>query len=69
MCVLVRNEKNHERKMMRESEILKEEVDKRIEERRALRDKGMAHCFDADIMKRFIVTINKSESFNLGDFL
>jgi HD-GYP domain-containing protein (c-di-GMP phosphodiesterase class II) len=54
---------------LREREILEEEAEKRVELRNKLRDKGMSHCFDRNILKRFILTINKSESFDLAGLL
>ncbi len=49
--------------------MLEEEAEKRVEARIKLRDKGMSHCFDLDLLKRFIITINKSESFDLSGLL
>ncbi len=69
VIIIVRNENNPERRRARESEIMGEESEKRTEERTILRDRGMAHCFDADILKRFILTINRSESFQLDGLL
>lgn len=69
VVIIVRNENNPERRKLRETEIMKEESDRRIEERTILRDRGMSHCFDPNIMKRFILTINRSESFELGELL
>lgn len=69
VVIIVRNQTNPERKKLRESEIMQEESDKRVEERTILRDRGMAHCFDPYIMKRFILTINRAESFELDEFL
>jgi len=69
VVIIVRNQNNPERRKLRESEIMEEEVDKRVAERTILRDRGMAHCFDPDLMKRFILTINRSESFELDDLL
>ncbi|MCP4719140.1 MAG: metal-dependent phosphohydrolase, partial [Desulfobacteraceae bacterium] len=54
---------------LREREMLEEEARKRVEARTMLRDQGMSHCFDTDLLKRFIVTINKSESFDLSGLL
>lgn len=69
VVIIVRNENNPERRRARESEIMVEESEKRTEERTILRDRGMAHCFDADILKRFILTINRSDSFQLDGLL
>jgi len=62
---------NYERKLkrLREKEIIEEEAKKRVKTRLKLRDQGMSHCFNTDLLKRFITTINKSESFHLSDFI
>ncbi|MCP4119700.1 MAG: HD domain-containing protein [Desulfobacteraceae bacterium] len=49
----------HEFRMNREAQ-------KRVEVRMRLRDKGMAHCFDTDLLKRFVITLNRSRSFELS---
>lgn len=56
-------------KRLREKEMIEEEAKKRVEARLKLRDQGMSHCFNADLLKRFIATINKSESFHLSDLI
>lgn len=66
---VVRNKETVADRQKREKEIVKEEAAKRVEVRTRLRDRGMSHCFDQDIMKRFIITINKSESFDLSDLM
>ena len=60
---------NYKLRRLREKEMLEQEAQKRVEARVRLRDRGMSHCFDPDILKRFIVTINKSESFDLTGLL
>ncbi|MBI9089796.1 MAG: HD domain-containing protein [Desulfobacterium sp.] len=52
----------HELRMTREAV-------KRVEVRMRLRDKGMAHCFDAELLKRFVMTLNRSKSFEFSTFL
>jgi predicted glycosyl hydrolase (DUF1957 family) len=54
---------------LREKEMAEEEAQKRVEARLKLRDQGMAHCFDKDLMKRFIITFNKAKTFNLSGLL
>ncbi|MEH0019798.1 MAG: HD domain-containing phosphohydrolase [Desulfobacter sp.] len=54
---------------LREKEMLEQEAQKRVEARTKLRDRGMAHCFDRELLRRFILTINKSESFDLSGLL
>ncbi len=44
---------------------MEEEAEKRVEARLKLRDQGMAHCFDKELMQRFIQTLNQSQNFNL----
>ncbi|MFO8087318.1 MAG: HD domain-containing protein [Bacteroidales bacterium] len=66
---IVRNEPNIKIQRLREKEMAEEEAQKRVEARLKLRDQGMAHCFDKDLMKRFIITINKAKSFNLSGLL
>ncbi len=65
----VRDDYEEKLKRLREKEIMEDEAKKRVEARIKLRDKGMAHCFDTDLLRRFILTINRSESFNLSGLL
>ncbi len=66
---IVRNEPDIKRRRLREKEMMEKEAQKRVEARLKLRDQGMAHCFDKDLMNRFIITINKSQSFDLSGLL
>ena len=66
---IVRNEPDIKRRRLREKEMMEKEAQKRVEARFKLRDQGMAHCFDKDLMNRFIITINKSQSFDLSGLL
>lgn len=66
---IVRNEPDIKLRKLREKQIMEEEAGKRVEARLKLRDQGMAHCFDPDLLKRFIKTINQSQSFNLQGLL
>ncbi|WP_022664464.1 HD-GYP domain-containing protein [Desulfospira joergensenii] len=65
----VRDDYDKKLKRLREREIMEEEARKRVEARVKLRDRGMAHCFDKDLLRRFILTINQSESFDLSGLL
>ncbi len=49
--------------------MIDEEAKKRVEARIKLRDKGMSHCFDKELLTRFIYTINQSESFHLSELI
>ena len=66
---IVRNEPDNKIRRLREKEMMEQEAKKRVEMRLTLRDKGMAHCFDKDLMKRFIITINKTKNFELAKLL
>ena len=65
----VRDDYEPKLKRLREREILESEADKRIQARIKLRDQGMAHCFDTDLLRRFILTLNQSKSFDLSDLV
>jgi HD-GYP domain-containing protein (c-di-GMP phosphodiesterase class II) len=69
LTAIVRDDYNAKLKRLREKEILEEEAQKRVEARARLRDQGMAHCFDKDLLKRFILTINRSDNFDLSGLL
>ncbi len=69
VTAIVRDDYENKLKRLREKEIIEEEAMKRVELRIKLRDQGMAHCFDPDLLNRFILTINKSDSFNLSELL
>ena len=66
---IVRDDYDIKLRRLREREIVEEEALKRVEARVKLRDQGMSHCFDKDFLKRFIYTINRSESFELKALL
>ncbi|NWH03586.1 HD-GYP domain-containing protein [Desulfobacter latus] len=66
---IVRNERDVKIQRLKERMMLEEEAKKRVEVRLKLRDRGMAHCFDKELMKRFIITINESKSFNLSELI
>ncbi|MDY0220611.1 MAG: HD domain-containing phosphohydrolase [Desulfobacterium sp.] len=66
---IVRDSYETKLRRLREREMLEEEAGKRVELRNKLRDKGMSHCFNKNLLKRFILTINKSESFHLDGLL
>ncbi|MBU0970798.1 MAG: HD domain-containing protein [Proteobacteria bacterium] len=69
VVAIVRDDYEAKLRRLREREILEEEAQKRVEVRSKLRDKGMSHCFNKDLLRRFILTINKSESFDLSGLL
>lgn len=69
VTALVRDDYDIKLRRLREKEMMEEEARKRIEARTKLRDQGMVHCFDKDLLKRFIQTINRSESFELSALL
>ncbi|MBU3951700.1 MAG: HD domain-containing protein [Proteobacteria bacterium] len=69
VVAIVRDDYEAKLRRLREREMLEEEAQKRVEARNKLRDKGMSHCFDKDLLRRFILTINKSESFDLSGLL
>ena len=66
---IVRNEPDIKLRQLRERQLMEEEEKKRIEARLRLRDKGMSHCFDRDIIRRFILTMNRANSFDLSGLL
>ncbi len=69
VTAIVRDDYEAKLKRLREREMLEEEAQKRVEARMRLRDKGMSHCFDKDLLKRFILTINRSDNFDLSGLL
>jgi HD-GYP domain-containing protein (c-di-GMP phosphodiesterase class II) len=69
VSAVVRDDYDMKLQRLREREMIEEEARKRVEARLKLRDKGMIHCFDKDLLKRFIYTINQSESFHLTGLL
>lgn len=66
---IVRNESDIKLRRLREKEMMDEEEEKRVEARLKLRDQGMAHCFNKQLLKKFIVSINQSKSFDLTGLL
>ncbi len=66
---IVRNEPDIKLRRLREKEMMEEEAKKKVEARLKLRDQGMAHCFDRELMKKFIIMINHSENFDLSSLL
>lgn len=66
---LVRDNYEAKLKRLREREMLEAEAEKRVKARMQLRDKGMAHCFDLGLLRRFILTLNRSESFDLSGLI
>lgn len=69
VTAIVRDDYDIKLRRLREKEMVEEESRKRIEARLKLRDQGMVHCFDKNLLKRFVYTINKSESFELSGLL
>jgi len=69
VITIVRDDYEAKLRRLREREMLEEAAEKRVEARIKLRDLGMSHCFDKDLLRRFILTINRSESFNLSRLL
>jgi len=69
VTAIVRDDYEAKLKRLREKEMLEKEAEKRVEARIKLRDKGMSHCFDKKLLKRFVLTINKSASFKLSGLL
>ena len=65
----VRDDYEARLRRLREKEMLEAESQKRVEARMKIRDKGMAHCFNTELLKRFIFTLNRSESFQLSQLL
>ena len=66
---IVRNVSDIKLAKLREKQMMEEEARKRVNARTKLRDQGMAHCFDKDLLRRFILTINQSQSFDLSELL
>jgi len=69
VIVVVKNEKDPDINLLKSEARMNKEAEKRVEVRMKLRDKGMAHCFDLKLLKRFILTLNQSESFDLSILL
>lgn len=69
VTAIVRDDYDIKLRRLREREMIEQEALKRVEARVKLRDQGMSHCFDKSLLKRFIITINKSESFELSGLL
>lgn len=69
VTAIVRDDYDIKLRRLREREMVEEEALKRVEARVKLRDQGMSHCFDKSLLRRFIITINKSESFELSGLL
>lgn len=69
VSAIVRDDYEAKLRRLREKEMIEQEAKKRVEARMKLRDQGMAHCFDKELLKRFIYTINQSRSFNLSDLI
>ena len=69
VTAVVRDDYDIKLRRLREKEMVEEEALKRVEARMKLRDQGMSHCFDKELLKRFIMTINRSESFELSALL
>jgi len=66
VTAIVRNEYDPKLRRLREQQIVEEEAAKRVDARVKLRDQGMSHCFDKELLKRFIATLSKSDSFDLS---
>jgi HD-GYP domain-containing protein (c-di-GMP phosphodiesterase class II) len=69
MTTIVRDDYEAKLRRLREKEMLEEEAQKRVEARMRLRDQGMSHCFNKELLRRFILTINSSDSFDLSGLL
>ncbi|WP_020589119.1 HD-GYP domain-containing protein [Desulfobacter curvatus] len=69
VMAIVRNERDPKLRRLRERQMIEEEAEKRVEARVKLRDQGMSHCFDNELLKRFIATLSKSDSFDLSGLL
>lgn len=69
VTAIIRDGYDSKLKRLREKEMIEEEAQKRVEARLKLRDKGMSHCFDRQLLKRFIITINKADSFDMSGLL
>ena len=66
---IVRNGTDIKLAKLREKHMMEEEARKRVNARLKLRDQGMAHCFDRDLLRRFILTMNQCQSFDLPELL
>ncbi|WP_320041700.1 HD domain-containing phosphohydrolase [uncultured Desulfobacter sp.] len=69
VTAIVRDEQDPKLRRLKEQQMIEEEAAKRVDARVKLRDQGMSHCFDSDLLKRFIVTLSKSDSFDLSGLL
>nr|WP_321400638.1 HD domain-containing phosphohydrolase [uncultured Desulfobacter sp.] len=69
VTAIVRDEQDPKLRRLREQQIVEEEAAKRVDARVKLRDQGMSHCFDAELLRRFIQTLSKSDSFDLSGLL
>lgn len=69
VTAIVRDEYDPKLRRLREQQMIEEEAAKRVDARVKLRDQGMSHCFDKDLLKRFIATLSKSDSFDLTGLL
>jgi HD-GYP domain-containing protein (c-di-GMP phosphodiesterase class II) len=69
VSVVVRNEKNPDIRRLKHESRLNKEAEKRVEARMKLRDNGMAHCFDPELLKQFVLTLNRSESFDFSTLI
>ncbi|HKL00241.1 MAG TPA: HD domain-containing phosphohydrolase [Desulfotignum sp.] len=69
VSAIVRDDYEAKLRRLREKEMLEEEAQKRVEARMRLRDQGMSHCFNKELLRRFILTINSSGSFDLSGLL
>lgn len=69
VTAIVRDEYDPKLRRLRERQMIEEEAAKRVEARVRLRDQGMSHCFDKELLKRFIATLSKSDSFDLSGLL
>ncbi|MCG8552343.1 MAG: HD domain-containing protein [Desulfobacterales bacterium] len=69
VTTIVRDEYDPKLRRLKERHIIEEVAAKRVDARVKLQDQGMSHCFDAELLKRFIVTLSKSDSFDLSGLL
>ncbi|MCF6247605.1 MAG: HD domain-containing protein [Desulfobacula sp.] len=69
VTAIVRDDYDTKLRRLREKQMVEEEAKKRVEARTRLRDQGMSHCFDRELLQRFIFTINQSQGFDLSEFL
>ncbi|WP_321493808.1 HD domain-containing phosphohydrolase [uncultured Desulfobacter sp.] len=69
VTAVVRDDYELKLRRLRERQMLEEEAAKRVEARVKLRDHGMSHCFDRELLKRFIVTLSRSDSFDLSGLM